>query len=951
MTPRAAGRAAPAIKIAILALLLALVAGLAGIPTAGEVAAQTTDYDRDGDGLIEIRTLAQLNAIRWDLNGDGAVIVGNGPGQVSADDAAAYNRAFPGRNPTAPGINGCNGGPSEDACTGYELARNLNFDRNGDGKITERDHYWNDGAGWIPIGAPTNLDVSMAFCGSGGSGVSNTYCYTAIFEGNGNTISNLYINRTINNDLAYLSLGLFGGLHGALRNVGLVNPQISITRSGTMTATRYTNVGGLAGFMGGGAAAIVGSWVDGGSITFIQDGGSRSVASVGCLLGRSFNWIGQGISAITASDATCAVHVTSPLNHTGTVDYGRRLTAEQHDDVTGGKDTNIVYAGGLVGYASSATITASYATGDVACRSGNDGPGGDMRCAGLVAAHAVTNIDSSYATGNVSNEAYFRPIRVQGNVIPGTNQWTTNCERIYDDSFHTAGLVGVVSDNGAAIGSYSTGRVDSAMDGVRCTGGEIPLGTETVNGLGVTSQGGGISSSYWDRQTSGITRGAGNTGAPLTTARLQTPTDYTGIYESWNRDLDGDGELDDPWDFGNAREYPILKYGRDELRIARQRGEAPAPEEPEEYVAPPIVYNLNIRFNVKGLTLDEGESATYRVRMSQSPVGHPARIAVTSNNPDVVVSPTELTFSSANFRQWQTVKVSTLRDSNDTDESATLAHRGPSLSYGSILVTVNDTWPGAATETVNGHTVTVRHTLNAPYGVTVTAPDTLDANTDITIAGAPAGTPEGVPGYGLGASDDARMLADIRVQGTPADGLTICLPVSEALVTEAGEHPLTLLRYADGAWTSVAGAELRDRDGAPALLCAAGITEYGTFAAAYTLPALGAVSDFAAAAGDTPGTITLTWTPGANAERHWLAGVKQSDLSEFAVWAATDDMGSHTVSGLEAGATYIFTVTAGRGEGDTRQWSAWAPWATATAAAPTPTPTPSINAPPSPLPQ
>ena len=34
--------------------------------------ASTVSYDSDGDGLIEIDNLAQLNASRWDLDGDGA---------------------------------------------------------------------------------------------------------------------------------------------------------------------------------------------------------------------------------------------------------------------------------------------------------------------------------------------------------------------------------------------------------------------------------------------------------------------------------------------------------------------------------------------------------------------------------------------------------------------------------------------------------------------------------------------------------------------------------------------------------------------------------------------------------------------------------------------------------------------------------------------------------------
>ena len=1056
---------------AALALLLAAIAALAAFPGANPTAAQTTDYDRDNDNLIDIRTLAQLNAIRYDLNGDGT---------PSSQGNIAYSAAFPG---AASGM-GCLA-----TCTGYELRRSLNFDQNNDGEITEADDdYWNNGAGWHPIGAPPNFNVNMGYCGN-----DNTYCYAATFEGNGHTISNLYMNHTITNNFGFNQVGLFGGIYGAVRNVGLVNPQISITRSGTSGSERYTNIGGLVGFMGGGATAIAGSWVDGGSITFIQGAGTRSTVSVGCLTGRAFQ-PGGGIT-ITASDASCAVDVTSPLRHRVATNYGSVLRRELADPQTNNKDTNIVYAGGLGGYISGASITASYATGNLACRGGDlnrndpNRDGGPMNCAGLVAFYSTGTIDSSYATGNVLNDAYFRPIRIDGVLQPGAD--TVDCIRIYNKTFYSAGLVGITTGSASLVTrSYSTGRVDAKYEGVRCTDGRVPIIDsnsrevhEPVQGLGRSDLNGRITDSYWDGQTGGIRYGGGR----LTTARLQSPTDYTAPYANWNVDLDGDNEVDDPWDFGNNREYPILKYGRNEERIARQRGEAPPPEEPEEYVAPPIVYNLNIRFNVKGLTLDEGESATYRVRMSQSPVGHPARIAITSNNPDVVVSPTELTFSSANFREWQTVKVSALRDANDTDESATIAHRGPSLGYGSILVTVNDTWPGAATETVNGHTVTTRHTLDAPYGVTVTAPATLDANTHITIAGPPPGTPEGAPGYGLGQSAAARMLADIRVSGAPSAGLTICLPIPAALAAEAGDRPLTLLRYANAAWTPAAapaptnstdgdngadgangangaasqngangaagqngangaasqngangaagqdgangaarqagatgadgaarqdgangaagadgaaqqdgaagadgvnsadGAAQQDgaagahgvdsadgaaqpdgaagangvirqtaADGTP-LLCAAGITEYGVFAVAYTLPALGAPSDLTATPGAALGSVTLTWTPGANAARHWLAGVKSSDRSQFAVWAAAANTDSHTVTDLEPGATYIFTITAGRGEGDSRQWSAWAPWATATPPAPQPTPTPTpkptFNPPPFPLSQ
>ena len=65
-----------------------------------------TDYDTDDDGLIEVGSLARLDAIRYDLDGDG-----------SPTDSTAYDAAFP--NPST-GM-GC---PSS-GCTGYELTANL----------------------------------------------------------------------------------------------------------------------------------------------------------------------------------------------------------------------------------------------------------------------------------------------------------------------------------------------------------------------------------------------------------------------------------------------------------------------------------------------------------------------------------------------------------------------------------------------------------------------------------------------------------------------------------------------------------------------------------------------------------------------------------------------------------------------------------------------------------
>ena len=87
--------------------------------------------------------------------------------------------------------------------------------------------------------------------------------------------------------------------------------------------------------------------------------------------------------------------------------------------------------------------------------------------------------------------------------------------------FKVAGLVGFNEGERATVtASYSTGQA---------TGGAA------VGGLIGNSTGSAINS-YWDTTTSGHSHSDGGRGK--TTAELQTPTFYTGIYANWNVDLD-----------------------------------------------------------------------------------------------------------------------------------------------------------------------------------------------------------------------------------------------------------------------------------------------------------------------------------------------------------------------------------------------------------------------------
>ena len=108
----------------LLLLLLLTSALLAALATYGIVSSQPANgvYDTDGDGLIEISTLEQLDAIRHDTDGNG---------RVDNESGEAYHAAFP----VEDGDRVCRQG-----CNGYELTRSLDFDRAGQLRLGEGQH-------------------------------------------------------------------------------------------------------------------------------------------------------------------------------------------------------------------------------------------------------------------------------------------------------------------------------------------------------------------------------------------------------------------------------------------------------------------------------------------------------------------------------------------------------------------------------------------------------------------------------------------------------------------------------------------------------------------------------------------------------------------------------------------------------------------------------------------
>ncbi len=431
-------------------------------PTPAAGGAANGDYDADDDGLIEIASLAQLDVIRHDLDGDGV--------SAHADHAAAF--------PNAMAEMGCLEG-----CSGYELTADLDFDTNGNGRSDAGDAYWYDGDGWLPIGDP-----------------EPEFRYNAVFDGGGHTISNLFIRWA---DADHIGLFRATGEDGDIRNVRLAGVRVS----------GKDWVGGLVGNNGGSisgssvAGRVSGATGIGGLVGY--NGGSISGSSAAVAVSGSGNSVGglAGGSLGTIADSSASGVVTGESSHVGgLVGNGNYRGCGENGGISGSYATGSVtgessYVGGLIG-ASCDTISGSYATGAVTGKGNN---------VGGLAGQSNGAISGSYATGVVTGWQY------------------------------VGGLVGGNSSNITA--SYATGSV---------------IGNSYVGGLVGRRISGNVTNSYWDTQTSGLSRSAG--GGGKTTRELQSPTGATGIYANWNAEW---------WDFGTSRQYPALKYRG--LDVAAQR--------------------------------------------------------------------------------------------------------------------------------------------------------------------------------------------------------------------------------------------------------------------------------------------------------------------------------------------------------------------------------------------
>ncbi len=350
--------------------------------------------------------------------------------------------------------------------------------------------------------------------------------FSGVFEGNGRTISDLSINRP-NQDC----VGLFGHVaeRTEIRNLTLqVEQMIGGHRTGSLVGS-------------GVSARVLSSSVVVGNLSGDND--------VGGLVGYGF-----GATIISSSVVVGNLSGSERVGGLVGLGIGARVLSSS---VVVGNLSGGNRVGGLVGDASSARILSSSVVAAEVRGSNNLG--------GLIGDGSFAQIFSSSAVvDELSGNSRVGGMVGRGDTFFGFTEIFSSSTVVgkLRGSSRVGGLVGTFSSNSQIAYSYVV------------SGSNTPMLVGSGSGTGVDS--------YWDSDTSGTT--SGNHGEAKTSIELRMPTDYEGIYATWDNGTrtvgatgvdnitiycDKDNSLDieaderDPnnliWDFGSSNDYPAIR--------------------------------------------------------------------------------------------------------------------------------------------------------------------------------------------------------------------------------------------------------------------------------------------------------------------------------------------------------------------------------------------------------
>ena len=333
--------------------------------------------------------------------------------------------------------------------------------------------------------------------------------YSGTFDGNGKTISGLYIN-----DSSADYQGLFGYVDtgGTVKDLGVsgsvsggedVGGIVGNNFSGTVTNCAFSgSVSGSGNRVGG----VVG--LNGGNVTGCYNTGKVTGNSVGGV-------VGDNISSVTNCYNTGKV---SGNSYVGGV-VGENSDGSVTNCYNTGKVSGNSYVGGVVGY-NNGPVKNCYNTGEVS--------GTDDYVGGVVGQNhgGVTNC---YNTGKVTGN------RV-GGVVGDNRGPVTNCYNTgaVNSSGNSSVVGGVVGDNGdIVINCYNTGAVNSS--GNKYVGGVVGDNGDIVTGC------------YFLKGTAGSGIGAGSATGATAVDNLTAQDQFKG----W--------DFIDTWRISQSLGFPVLQ--------------------------------------------------------------------------------------------------------------------------------------------------------------------------------------------------------------------------------------------------------------------------------------------------------------------------------------------------------------------------------------------------------
>ncbi len=327
----------------------------------------------------------------------------------------------------------------------YILMNDIEFT---DEDFAEGGAFYNNGAGWTPIGE------------------NNSEAFTGTFDGNGFVIKNLYVN--IDSENADVFAGLFGHVKNAIiQNLGIEDGRIAAMV--TTSINTYVYAGGIAGYVYG--SEIINCYHTGSvsasaSVSidqyyiYVMSGGIAGQIKSNSIITNCYN-----TGSVTASSSGPSDFYRLAAYSGGVVGDMQKSTVTRCFN-TGTVATNVsdevyAYTGGITGKATdNSSIDNCYNTGIVTSTAYSSSYVGGI--AGELANGAITNC---YNTGSV--EATSSASGVNAGGIAGSVTYVANITNSYNTGSVTGtskkhaqigGIAGYVNNN-TITGCYNTGIV------------------------------------------------------------------------------------------------------------------------------------------------------------------------------------------------------------------------------------------------------------------------------------------------------------------------------------------------------------------------------------------------------------------------------------------------------------------------------------------------------------